>query len=136
MPAFRQHVDIAATPGQVWAVLGDLTSVRHWIPGVTDVRRTPEGRACVFEDGHTQDEKILDYSPEQRSYRYVIEGAPLPVQENTGRFAVEDRGGQARVVWESAFTPLDPAAEAELAAMWEPYLPMVLANLRSLVENP
>src|SRR6266545_1060271 len=63
MPSFRHTIDIAATPEQVWHVLGDLTSVDRWIPGVTAVTRTDTGRACTFDDGHVQDEQILDYSP-------------------------------------------------------------------------
>jgi hypothetical protein len=78
MPAFRHTIDIAATPEQVWHVLGDLTSVDRWIPGVAAVTPTDVGRVCTFEDGHTQDEHILDYSPRDRSYRYVIEGLLCP----------------------------------------------------------
>jgi carbon monoxide dehydrogenase subunit G len=135
MPSFRHSIDIAATPDQVWQVLGDLTSVSRWIPGVTAVTRTGTGRVCTFDDGHVQDEQILDYSPQTRSYRYTIEGAPLPVRDNTGTFRVEDAGGHARVVWESSFVALDPSASAQLAEMWEPYLPVVLANLKKLVED-
>ena len=135
MPSFRHTIDIAADPEQVWHVLGDLTSVDRWIPGVTAVTRTDTGRVCTFDDGHVQDEQILDYSPQTHSYRYVIDGAPLPVRDNTGTFTVEDAGGQARVIWESSFVAHDPAMAAKLAEMWEPYLPMVLANLKKLVEN-
>jgi uncharacterized protein YndB with AHSA1/START domain len=135
MPSFRQAIDIAATPEQVWRVLGDLTSVDRWIPGVTAVTRTDAGRVCTFDDGHTQEEQILDYSPQTRSFRYVIQGAPLPVSENTGSFTVEEAAGQARVVWQSGFVALDPAMESQLAQMWEPYLPLVLANLKKLVEE-
>jgi hypothetical protein len=39
-------------------------------------------------------------------------------------------------VWQSSFVALDPAMDAQLAQMWEPYLPLVLANLKNLVENP
>jgi carbon monoxide dehydrogenase subunit G len=135
MPSFRHTIDIAATPEQVWRVLGDLTSVDRWIPGVTAVSRTDTGRVCTFDDGHVQDEQILDYSPQTRSFRYVIDGAPLPVRDNTGAFTVADADGQARVIWESSFIALDPAMAAQLAEMWEPYLPMVLANLKRLVEG-
>jgi uncharacterized protein YndB with AHSA1/START domain len=135
MASFRHTIDIAATPEQVWRVLGDLTSVNRWIPGVTKVARTDSGRVCTFDDGHVQDEQILDYSPQTYSYRYIIGGAPLPVRDNTGSFTVEDADGHARVIWESSFTALDPAMSAQLAEMWEPYLPMVLANLKKLVES-
>jgi len=135
MPSFRHTVDVAATPDEVWAVLGDLTSVDRWIPGVTSVTRTATGRVCTFADGHSQDEQILDYSPQTRSYRYVITGAPLPVRDNTGRFSVEDIDAGSRVVWDSSFVPLDPAAGDEIARMWEPFLPLVLDNLRNVVEK-
>ena len=135
MPSFRHTIDIAATPEEVWQVLGDLTSVDRWIPGVSAVTRTATGRVCTFDDGHVQDEQIVDYSPQARSYRYIISGAPLPVRDNTGSFAVEEVGGQARVVWESSFVALDPATEPQLAQMWEPYLPLVLANLKKTVES-
>jgi carbon monoxide dehydrogenase subunit G len=136
MPRFEQSIDIAASPERVWEVLGDLASVSRWIPGVTGVTLTDSGRVCAFEDGHTQRELILDYSPQTRSYRYVIEGAPLPVSDNTGSFAVEEGKDGARVIWQSGFVPLDPAMESKLAEMWAPYLPVVLANLKNLVENP
>ena len=92
-------------------------------------------RVCSFEDGHTQHELILDYTPQTRSYRYVTEGAPLPVTDNTGSFVVEPANDRARVVWESSFQPLDPAMEHQLSEMWEPYLPTILANLRRLIEE-
>src|SRR5262249_34993402 len=98
MPSFRHTIDIAATPEQVWRVLGDLTSVARWIPGVTKVARTDTGRVCTFDDGHVQNEQILDYSPQTHSYRYTIDGAPLPVRDNTGRFTVEHADGHARVI--------------------------------------
>jgi uncharacterized protein YndB with AHSA1/START domain len=135
MPSFRHTIDIAATPEQVWQVLGDVTSVDRWIPGVTAVVRTETGRVCTFADGHVQDEQILDYSPQNRSYRYVIDGGPLPVRDNAGGFTVEEVDGHARVVWESSFVAVDPAMTEQVAQMWEPFLPIVLANLKQLVEG-
>ncbi len=135
MPSFRHAIDIDATPEQVWSVLGDIGSVDRWIPGVTSVTVDGMTRVCTFEDGHIQDERIFDYSPDSRSYRYLIEGAPLPVADNTGRFSIEANGRQSRVMWESSFEPLDPAMATQLAEMWEPYLPMTLANLKRVVED-
>src|SRR5689334_11541958 len=135
MPAFRHTIDIAATPDEVWAVLGDLLSVDRWIPGVMSATRTDTGRVCTFADGHTQYEQILDYSPPTRSYRYVIDGAALPVRDNNGRFSVTAVEGGARVVWESGFVALDPASTDELARRWESFLPVVLGTLKTVVEQ-
>jgi carbon monoxide dehydrogenase subunit G len=134
MPTFRYTIDIDATPDQVWGVLGDLASADRWIRGVTTVTVDGMNRVCTFEDGHAQGERILHYSPQNRSYQYEIEGAPLPVTDNAGRFSVQDANGHARVVWDSSFEPLIPTMGSQLAEMWEPYLPMTLANLKKLVE--
>jgi carbon monoxide dehydrogenase subunit G len=135
MPQFRHSIDIDATPDQVWSVLGDLAGVDRWIPGITAVSVDGTHRTCSFQDGHIQNEHILDYSPQARSYRYRIEGAPLPVTDNIGSFTVEDVDGTTTVVWQSSFAALDPAMAEQLAQMWQPYLPMVLANLKTTVES-
>jgi uncharacterized protein YndB with AHSA1/START domain len=137
VPTFTHTIDVAADPATAWRVLGDLTSVDRWIPGITKVEVDGMHRRCTFADGHTQHEEILDYSPATRSYRYTIDGG-LPVTDNRGRFAVEPsrtRRGGARIIWESSFVPLDPASEDELSRMWAAMLPSVLGNLKTLVEE-
>ncbi len=133
MPSFHETIDIDADPEAAWSVLGDLASVDRWLPGVAGVQVDGMTRVCTFADGRVQHERISDYSAEKRSYRYAIEGG-LPVRDNRGRFAVEERPGGSRVVWESSFEPLDPAAGAQLTEMWRAALPAVLGNLKQLVE--
>ena len=133
MPSFRDTIDIDAEPEATWNVLGDLTSVEHWIPGVESVRVDGMTRVCELSDGRVQHEEISDYSPEERSFRYAIEGG-LPVRNNRGSFLVEARPGGSRVIWESSFEPLDAASAGELTEMWRGVLPTVLGNLKRLVE--
>ena len=133
MPAFSHTVDVAADPDTAWRVLGDLAAVDRWIPGVTRVEVDGLTRRCTFGDGRTQHERIEDYSPATRSYRYTIDGG-LPVRDNHGRFAVEAARSGARIVWESSFEALDPAAEGQISQRWAGMLPVVLGNLKALVE--
>lgn len=134
MPSFTHTIEVAADPDLAWQVLGDLAGVDRWIPGVTKVEVDGLTRWCTFTNGHTQREEILDYSPATRSYRYTIDGG-LPVRDNRGRFAVEPAGTGARIVWESSFEALDPAAEDELSRMWAGMLPTMLANLKAVTEH-
>ena len=100
-------------------------------------RRQRPVRVCQATsgiDGHTQHEAILDYTPATRSYRYTIDGG-LPVADNQGRFAVEPTPRGATIVWESSFRALDPAAEAEVSRLWAGMLPVVLGNLKTLIEQ-
>jgi mxaD protein len=134
MPSFRQTIDVAADPEAAWRVLGNLASVDRWIPDVVKVEVDGMTRRCTFADGRVQHEEILDYSSAARSFRYTIDGG-LPVTDNRGGFSVEPAGDGARIVWESSFEPVDPAAGPELSRMWEGVLPLVLANLKALIEE-
>ena len=136
MPTFTHTIEVAADPATAWEILGDLTAVGRWIPGITKVEVDGMMRRCTFADGHTQREEILDYSPATRSYRYTIDGG-LPVTDNRGRFAVEPLETQrgARIIWESSFVALDPTSEDELSRRWAGMLPSVLGNLKALVEQ-
>ncbi|HEV8648370.1 MAG TPA: SRPBCC family protein [Actinomycetes bacterium] len=135
MPTFTQTIEVAADPDTAWHVLGDLAAVDRWIPGITKVELDGMPRVCTLADGHTQHEAILDDAPATRSYRYTIHGG-LPVADNRGRFAVEPAGRGARIVWESSFVALDPAADAEVSRLWAGMLPTVLGNLKTLIEQP
>jgi carbon monoxide dehydrogenase subunit G len=134
MPTFTQTIEVAADPDTAWRVLGNLAAVDRWIPGITKVELDGMTRVCTFADGHTQHEQILGYSPATRSYRYIIDGG-LPVADNHGRFTVGPAGSGARIVWESSFVVLDPAAEAEVSRRWAGMLPTVLSNLKTLIEQ-
>lgn len=134
MPSFTHAIQVDVDPDTAWQVLGDLTTVDRWIPGITKVELDGMTRVCTFADGHTQHEEILDYSPDDRSYRYAIDGG-LPVADNRGRFVVEPTGSGARVIWESSFRPLQPNAEDELSRQWATMLATVLANLKALIEQ-
>lgn len=134
MPSFRETITIEADTDAAWRVLGDLASVQHWIPGVVAVEITDTGRVCTFADGRVQQEEISDYSPEEHSFHYAIDGG-LPVRDNRGSFAVEGRGDSSLIVWESSFEPLDPGAADELSQMWQGAIPLVLGNLKRLVEE-
>jgi carbon monoxide dehydrogenase subunit G len=134
MPTFTETIEVAADPDAAWRVLSDLAAVDRWIPGITEVQLDGMTRVCTFADGHTQHEAILDYSPTAHSYRYTIDGG-LPVADNRGRLAVEPAGNGARIVWESSFVALDPAADAEVSRLWAGMLPTLLGNLRTLIEQ-
>jgi hypothetical protein len=72
--------------------------------------------------------------PATRSYHYTIDGG-LPVADNQGRFAVQPTPHGATMMWESSFRALDPAAEAKSAGCRRGMLPVMLGNLKTLIEH-
>jgi hypothetical protein len=134
VPSFKETIEVDADADATWEVLGDLTSVQHWIPGVVEVELTNDGRICKFGDGRSQHETISDYSVESRSFRYAILDAP-GVRDSRGSFTIEAREVSSRVIWESGFEPLDEEAAAERTRMWEMGATMILSNLKRVIEE-
>lgn len=135
MPKLHNTVHIDASPDDVWAVLGDLAGVGAWISGITDVHVEAHKRVCTFANGSVQHEEIHDYSSEKRSYRYTIEGGPLPLKVNRGSFAIEEDGEGALVVWDAEVEVLSAAQEAEVTQMLDGAYKQTLESLRQLVES-
>jgi len=73
MPSFRHTIDIAASRDQVWQVLGYVTSVDRWIPGVSSsatvagcTRTTaamsvlPTGLLCSGSTGTCRGQRLVE----------------------------------------------------------------------------
>lgn len=136
MPKFHNELKIKASPEKAWAIVGDLAGVDRWIPGITSVR--VEGhikRICTFASGAVQHEEIGDYSNIMHSYRYAIEGSPLPVKNNRGSFAVKPDGKESVIVWDAEFDVLDPAREVQIIQMWKEATKEIFSALRKLIED-
>ena len=88
MRQVEQHIEVAASAEAVWAVLADLTSMRHYMPRTESVKITSDGsqgigaaRYCVFE----WDE----------GSGYVLETTKVvkvPMQSNRVTFRIEPHG--------------------------------------------
>jgi uncharacterized protein YndB with AHSA1/START domain len=130
-------VEIAAEPEDVWAVLADLPATRWWLPGVVAARVDGDVRVCSMTDGQEIHERISDVSPERRSYRFEHLRVPLPVRQSHGMFTVDGGSvvGTARVVLQTTFVPLVPAAGEELSGMIEGAFGQSLQSLRRYVEE-
>lgn len=135
MPAFRHTLQLESTPEVAWSILGDLASINRWIPGITNVQLEGHTRICTFENGAVQHEQITGYSDTSRSFRYEIEGSPLPVKHNRGHFAVEALGAGSQVVWEASFEMLDPEQETPISQMWDGAMRGALESLGQLIRE-
>lgn len=109
-----QTVDIARTPEQVWAIVGDFDSIGRWHPAVAS-SPADKGNAIGSKRRLTLrapgdpsfEEELLKYDAEARSYQYKIEKVDpkvLPVNNYTAWFEVQPgASGGARVEWRAAF---------------------------------
>jgi uncharacterized protein YndB with AHSA1/START domain len=136
MAQLRNTVQIDATPGEVWEVLGDLAATPEWLPGTRAARMDGDVRTCTTVDGFEIRERIDDYSAERRAYSFRHLAIPVPVKDSRGSFVVESSGAAgSQVVLESSFTALDPAQEEQVRAMLDGALVQALASLKRRVEG-
>lgn len=136
MARLRNTVGIDATPDAVWEVLGDLAATTEWLPGTIAARMDDDVRTCTTADGFDIRERITDYSPERRSYRFEHLALPVPVRDSRGAFTVEPaEEGRAEVVLETSFEALEPAQEKQVAQMMDGALRQALESLRRRVEQ-
>jgi hypothetical protein len=101
-----ESVDLAATPDQVWAVIGAFGGM--WHPLIAKIKLTGAGvgqlRTIETIDGKQVIERLVAMDSSQRSYRYEgISG--LPVADYTGTLDVKPKGAGSSVEWRSQYLP-------------------------------
>ena len=99
MRQVEQHIEVAASAEAVWAVLADLTSMRHYMPRTESVKITSDGsqgigaaRYCVFADGVELGERVVEWD---EGSGYVLETTKVvkvPMQSNRVTFRIEPQG--------------------------------------------
>ncbi len=133
MAQFHHRMRLDSSPEVAWAVVGNLSGVDTWIPGVTDVKIEGDMRVCTFANGIVQQEEISDYSQEKRSYQYSITGGPLPLKSNRGKWTVEADGTGSVVFWDAEVEVADPQQEEHITQMLGDAYHQVLQQLRERI---
>jgi Polyketide cyclase / dehydrase and lipid transport/Domain of unknown function (DUF4331) len=102
-----QSVDLAATPEQVWALIGSFGDL-SWHPLAAAVTLTGSGigqlRTTETIDGKRITERLIATDPTARSYSYAgVSG--LPVSNYTGKLSATPKGAGSTVEWSSLYLP-------------------------------
>ena len=109
-----QTVDIARTPAQVWAIVGDFDSIARWHPVVAS-SPADNGNAAgskrtltlKAEGAPHFEEELVKYDAAAHSYQYKIDKVDpkvLPVNNYQAWFEVQaNPAGGSTVEWRAAF---------------------------------
>ncbi len=109
-----QTVDIARTPEQVWAIVGDFDSIARWHPLVA-ASPADQGNAVgskrlltlKAEGAPSFEEELVAYDAAAHTYRYKIEKVDpkvLPVNNYQAWFELQDGpSGGCTIEWRAAF---------------------------------
>ena len=136
MPTIENDIVIDRPPEQAWMILGDLTGVTRWVPGVAAARMEGTRRICTLADGGEIHEEITELSDAERSYSYKQTVHPLGLKRSQGTLAVEPDGdGGSRVRWNAEVEFPDPGQEVEFLPMLEQGYAAALERLKETAES-
>jgi carbon monoxide dehydrogenase subunit G len=135
MPRIDNEIVIDRPPQEVWAILGDLTAVTRWVPGIVSVRTEGMRRICALEDGGEIHEEIAGFSGERRRYEYAQVVHPLGFKRSEGTLAVNTDGEGSRVVWNAEIEFAEAAQEAQMLDILRQGYAAALRRLKEVAES-
>lgn len=108
-------VEINASADKVWHTAKDFNGLHTWHPAVAadeivEGKNNTVGavRLLTLKGGGTIKEKLLNYNPAGRSFKYAIVEGVLPVSDYTATFSVKPVGkDKSSVTWTGHFKRKD-----------------------------
>lgn len=132
MASWAVTIDVDASPDEVWAFIGDPTTVPRWYPKYVSCEVDGDSRTLRTAEGQVLHERLLERDDAQRWYSYsVVSGAP--VRTHLASFQVTAQGTGSRIRWGTTAEPMDPGADLEgrlTASQTE-----ALARVKAIVEG-
>jgi len=121
--AVEETRKLNAKPAAVWALIGDFNGLYRWHPAVSSSDRDNNVRVLTLGNGAQITESLLSKDQTNRSYRYKIDQAPLPVSDYEAEIKVSlDAKGGSIVVWSSSFNAAgasDQEAEKAIRGVYQ-----------------
>jgi hypothetical protein len=106
--SITKTLDLPASAGEVWAVVGDFNGLPRWNAGVerSDLSDGGRRRTLTLKTGVKVVEDLVHHDDGGRSLSYSIVEGPVPVSRHKAMLSVSDRGpNQSTVSWSCAFEP-------------------------------
>ena len=122
----------AASPAEVWNLIGGFDALPDWQPSVARSRLEEGGRVrrLSMAAGGTVVQELIEEG--EYFHSYSMSESPLPVTGYTAKLGVsEDRNGACVLEWTSRFEPLG-VGEEEAVASIKTLHERGIANLRRI----
>ena len=129
-----EAVVVAATPEDAWRVVGDVTSVARWVPGVSGRRLDGDVRHLAYADGGRATERIVEHDDAAQTYVYHYLSGRRAFDRYRSRLSVRSHARGAEVVWTSDFSAGSAEADTQLAAVIGKRYRTALQALREEIE--
>lgn len=145
MNQLSEQIRIDASPERVWGALSDITTMRSYMPGISEVQLRSESssgvgaiRHCVFEDGVELTERVLEWREGEGYTLEIVESKGVPMKSNVVTFQVAASGASSVVTqsmqYEMKGWIFAPLLERMAAGMMRKALRGALGGLKGHVE--
>jgi carbon monoxide dehydrogenase subunit G len=108
MGTVRRQVRIARSADDVWAVVGDPSSIARWFPGIVDATVDGTTRTITTASGIPMPEEIVTNDSIQRRFQYRLTGGIM--HNHLGTIDVFDLGDDSSLVAYATDGEPDPMA--------------------------
>ncbi|MGI9420800.1 MAG: SRPBCC family protein [Geminicoccaceae bacterium] len=102
-----ESVDVAASPADAWAAIGDWCSIKDWHPVIAECEAYEEDgktmRKLTTGDGGEIIEEQTAMDGDAMSFSYAIIESPLPIADYASTMAVTENGDGATITWSSSY---------------------------------
>lgn len=139
MPRVSEIVRVAENADALWREIGAFAAIGSWHPMVDTIEsegdRPGARRTAHLRGGRRSVERLMEFAPGRRTYRYDMVSTLLPEKNYVGEFRVEDNGdGTSTVVWSGTFEDTS-GDEARTVEAVRDFLRAGLDNLAALYGN-
>ena len=122
----KVEVEIARSPEDVWALVGDFGGLGDWMPGIDACELDGDVRKLQTM-GMEIHERLVSHDDEARTTSYSIVQGPMPIEHHLATIAVEPSGEGSRLTWSYEVRPDEMAAA--FAPIYEGSVQAVKAQL-------
>ena len=116
-----ESVDVAASPADAWAAIGDWCSISTWHPVIAECEAYDEDgktmRKLTTGDGGVLIEEQTAMEEDGMSFSYLIIESPLPIADYASTMAVTENGDGATITWSSSYSANGVSDEEALEIM-------------------
>jgi Polyketide cyclase / dehydrase and lipid transport len=100
----RAEVNIATSPDEVWALVGDFGGLADWMPGIDSCELDGDVRKLQTM-GIEVHEQLKERDDSARRIAYSIVQSPMPLEHHRATITVEEAGDGSHVTWAYEIRP-------------------------------
>jgi len=117
MAELKVTASLPASTTEVWAIIGEFSSLAEWHPMVPNCRASEDGQSRIISlPGVEVVETLIPGASPPMGHTYTVGSTPMPITDYRATLKLEAEGSSCRIIYQSRFEPVG-VSEARAARM-------------------